>query len=65
MSIQQKREPLDFNDCNDKKVSSSLATDYYWKSSEVFHSVQPTIRITNLSLQDEDGVILEFKSYSN
>jgi hypothetical protein len=57
MSIQQKREPLDFNDYNDKKVSSSLATD--------FHSVQPTIRITNLSLQDEDGVILEFKSYSN
>jgi ABC-type proline/glycine betaine transport system permease subunit len=57
MSIQQKREPLDFNEFNDKKVSSSLATD--------FHSVQPTIRITNLSLQDEDGVILEFKSYSN
>ena len=57
MSIQQKRKPLDFNDYNDKRVSSSLATDV--------HSVQPTIRITNLSLQDEDGVILEFKSYSN
>tara|TARA_Y100001937_G_scaffold25598_1_gene36628 strand:- start:6481 stop:6645 length:165 start_codon:yes stop_codon:yes gene_type:complete len=52
-----KREPLDFDTKNQNSVTESLSAE-----SQV---VQPTIRITNLSLQDEDGVILEFKSHSN
>ena len=52
-----KREPLDFDTKTQNSVPESLRTE-----SQV---VQPTIRITNLSLQDEDGVILEFKSHSN
>jgi len=52
-----KREPLDFDIKNQNSVTESLSAE-----SKV---VQSTIRITNLSLQDEDGVILEFKSYSN
>ena len=59
MSIQQKRQPLDFNQSNDSRLVESLS------SSPDRESVQSTVRITNLSLQDEDGVILEFKSYSN
>ena len=46
-----KREPLDFDTKNQNSVTESLSAE-----SQV---VQPTIRITNLSLQDEDGVILE------
>jgi hypothetical protein len=52
-----KREPLDFDTKNQKSVVECLSAEP--------QVVQPTIRITNLSLQDEDGVILEFKSYSN
>jgi|TARA_R100000482_G_scaffold124901_1_gene79749 hypothetical protein len=59
MSIQQKRQPLDFNQSNDSGLIESLS------SCPDRESVQSTVRITNLSLQDEDGVILEFKSYSN
>lgn len=59
MSIQQKRQPLDFNQSNHSRLVESLS------GSPDRQVVQPVIRITNLSLQDEDGVILEFKSYSN
>lgn len=59
MSIQQKRQPLDFNQSNDSGLVESLS------GSPDRELVQSTVRITNLSLQDEDGVILEFKSYSN
>ena len=59
MSIKQKRQPLDFNQSNDSRLVESLS------GSSDHQVVQPVIRITNLSLQDEDGVILEFKPYNN
>ncbi len=52
------REPLDFDIKNQEPVVESLRTEP--------NCINPiTIRITNLALQDEDGVILEFKSYNN